>query len=210
MEVKIKMLEEKLNNIKEKYFNSSSKKGMLIKVGIALLILLFVAGIRINNSRQDDILVDESASADSVIETNMYVDISGEVNKPGVYQFESGTRLYEVIDKAGGLTEHADKNGINQAEFVEDGQKIVIPTLNSGGSAGTVMNSSGGESANGLVNINTASKDQLMGITGVGEVIAERIIEYRETNKFKSIEDIQNVKGIGSATYEKMKSEITV
>lgn len=204
------MLEEKLNKIKEMYFNSSSKKGTIVKLGAILLIALIIVGFRINGSKQDDILVDESASADSVVETNMYVDISGEVNKPGVYQFESGTRLYEVIDKAGGLTQHADKNGINQAEFVEDGQKIVIPTLNSGENAGINMNSSGGESANGLVNINTASKDQLMGITGVGEVIAERIIEYRETNRFKSIEDIQNVKGIGSATYEKMKSEITV
>ena len=210
MEVKIKMLEEKLNNIKEKCFNSSSKKGTIVKLGVAILVLLIILGIRINNSKQDDILVNETVSADSVIETNMYVDISGEVNKPGVYQFESGTRLYEVIDKAGGLTEHADKNGINQAEFVEDGQKIVIPTLNSGSGIGTGSNSSGSESTNGLININTASKDQLMGITGVGEVIADRIIEYRESSRFKSIEDIQNVKGIGSATYEKMKSEITV
>ena len=204
------MLEEILKKIKENFSVTESKKMTFIKVGSVALILLLVIGFRLGNSEKDDLLTDISDNAEQVIETNMFIDISGEVNSPGVYQFESGTRLYEVIEKAGGLTEHADKNGINQAEFVEDGQKIVIPTLANNQESNDSYNVSEINSSNGLININTASKDELMDITGVGEVIAERIIEYRTTNRFKSIEDVQNVKGIGSKTFEKMKAEITI
>lgn len=204
------MLEELLKKIKENFSDNESKKMTFIKAGSIALILLLVIGFRLGNSKQDDLVVDISDNAEQVIETNIFIDISGEVNNPGVYQFESGTRLYEVIDKAGGLTEHADKNGINQAEFVEDGQKIVIPTLANNQETNETYGASSIDSSNGLININTASKDELMDITGVGEVIAERIIEYRTTNRFKSIEDVQNVKGIGSKTFEKMKNEITI
>lgn len=204
------MFNEILEKIKENFQNEPDKKSTFIKFASAVLILLIIFGVRMASTKQDDLIVDTSANAEEVVETSMFVDISGEVNNPGVYQFTSGTRLYEVIDKAGGLTNHADKNGINQAEFVEDGQKIVIPSI-----AGSSVEESGpyNESAtnsNGLININNASKSELMEITGVGEVIAERIIEYRNSNRFKNIEELQNVKGIGPATYEKMKTEITV
>lgn len=204
------MFREYLEKFKEKFLNSQEEKDKLIKVGCVILALLILLGFRIVSSRHDDIIVDVSDTAEKVIETNMYVDISGEVKNPGVYQFESGTRLYEVIEKAGGLTKHADKNGINQAEFVEDGQKIIIPTLSSGDISYSDDSTEDSYSANGLININMASKNELMEITGVGEVIADRIIEYRNNNRFKNIEEVKNVKGIGDATFEKMKSQITV
>ncbi len=206
-------LELNLGDVKEFLANVLNDKRRLGKLILILLILLLALGIRLGslNKEEQKIVVSESES-EEVIASEMYVDISGEVNKPGVYIVEDGTRLYEVISKAGGLTKNANTNQINQAGYVEDGEKIVIPSLNDGDStmnAGT-QNIDNSTPSNGLININTAGKDELMSITGVGEVIAGKIIEYRKTKRFKSIEDIMNVKGIGNATYEKMKDEITV
>ena len=189
-----------------------NNKKMVAKVILVVFILLLAVILRINEESHSEVTVDAS-SAEAEIKTDMYVDISGEVNTPGVYEVSSDTRLYEVIEKAGGLTEDADTDSINRAQFVEDGQKIIIPSVSDDtqteGTADSSSVSSGITSA-GLININTASKDELMQITGVGDVIAERIIEYRSSTRFKSIEDIMCVKGIGNATYEKMKSQITV
>ena len=197
------------NEFKDYIRKLLNDKSLLIKMGVIVLVILIAFMIRISNNKNNDITIEASSNSDEVVETTMYVDISGEVKHPGVYQFETGTRLYEVIDKAGGLTKNADKNSINQAEFIEDGEKVVIPTLT--GSEETYSDTEGNESnSNGLINLNTASKEELMNITGVGEVIAGRIIEYRNSTKFKSIEDVMNVKGIGNATFEKMKSQITV
>lgn len=197
------------NEFKDYIRKLSNDKSLLIKAGVIVLVILIAIMIRISNSNNNDITIEASSNSDEVVETTMYVDISGEVKHPGVYQFETGTRLYEVIDKAGGLTKNADKNSINQAEFIEDGEKVVIPALT--GDEETYTNTEGKESNNkGLINLNTASKEELMNITGVGEVIAGRIIEYRESNRFKSIEEVMNVKGIGNATFKKMKSQITV
>lgn len=197
----------------DKFLSNKKRVG---KAALIVLILVFAVVLRINNSEQTDVQVEVTNTAEPVAE-ELYVDISGEIKNPGVYVVEEDTRLYEVINKAGGLTENADTNQINQAGYVEDGEKIIIPSLNIGtdGSSDTeisVTSSVSGTnnvSSNGLININTASKDQLMEISGVGEVIAERIMEYRTSNRFQSVEDIMNVKGIGNATYEKMRSQIT-
>ena len=184
-------------------------KKLLIRAGAVVLLILIALMIRMANSRNNNVTIEASSQAENVVETSMFVDISGAVKNPGVYKFDSGTRLYEVIERAGGLTKRADKDGINQAEFVEDGEKIVIPRV-----AKRNRNGRNGKGANGdnnaLINLNTASREELMNITGVGEVIADRIIEYRNSTRFNSIEDIMNVKGIGNATFEKMKSQITV
>ena len=130
---------------------------------------------------------------------------------PGVYQVTKDTRLYEVIDMAGGLNEDADTDSVNRASFVEDCQKIVIPAKGSGtgaDAAGQAASASPGINEQGLVNINTATLDELKTLNGIGDVIAERIIEYRSSNAFKSKEDIMSVKGIGKGIYEKIKDRI--
>lgn len=197
------------NEFKDYIRKISNDKGLLIKIGVIILVILIAVMIRISNNNKNEITIESSSNSNNLVQTSMYVDISGEVKNPGVYQFDSGTRLYEVIEKAGGLTKKADKNGINQAEFIEDGEKIVIPKL-TGNNKTSINDENNDINNNNLININTASKEELMNITGVGEVIAQRIIEYRSTSRFNTPEDLLNVKGIGNATFEKMKSQITI
>lgn len=159
----------------------------------------------------------ESAESEDADAGVIYIDIGGAVKKPGVYEMKPGDRVFQVIEKAGGLTRKADTAMINQAEEVKDGQKLTIPKRGDAGSdARTAPESaaSGGSSAGsagGKININTADAGTLEQITGVGPVTAQKIIEYREANgSFGSIEEIRNVSGIGEKTFEKMKGEITV
>ncbi len=140
----------------------------------------------------------------------IYVDISGQIHNPGVYSVEEGARVFEVIEKAGGLTEDASVEQINQAEAVSDGQKIVIPAKGEELLAAEVYDISG-KASRGLININTADSQTLQEIPGVGPATAEKIIAYRtENGRFAKIEDIRNVSGIGEKTFEKLKDKITV
>lgn len=202
-----------MDEVKGLFKKLLEKKKLVGKVALIAIILLLAIVIRMNNSGEDEVQVEVSDTIDTnKVVAEMYVDISGEVNNPGVYEVDSNTRMYEVIKKAGGLTDDADTNLINQADFVEDGEKIVIPTINEDAEDQYYDSNDDTESytSSGLININKASKEQLMEISGVGEVIAQRIIDYRKTNRFKSKEDIMNVSGIGEATYEKMKSQICI
>lgn len=198
-----------------KFKNSLDKllKNKIKLAKILLIVLIIVAAIfiKVNNKNKDEVKV-EVNNNDNIATQEMYVDISGEVNNPGVYIVEPETRLFEVIQKAGGLTDYADTNQINQADFVEDGEKIIIPSSNSTIDSNQNIISESVEipSNSRIININTASKDQLMTVSGIGEVTAEKIIEYRSKHRFKKKEDIMNIKGIGNAKFEKMKDEICV
>ena len=144
----------------------------------------------------------------------MYVDISGEVITPGVYKVNDGTRLFQVIEMAGGLTENADVNSLNRAEIVYDGQKIIVSSGNGGGlnsiSEDTAGNANKGIT-NGKVNLNLADSATLQTIPGIGPSKSERILDYRNTNgRFKTIEDIMNITGIGEKTFESIRAYITV
>ena len=141
--------------------------------------------------------------------TKMYVDISGCVVNPDIYQVDEGMRLFDVINLAGGLTEDADRNGFKQAEQVTDGEKIVIPSKD--GEITSYSQGSGSTGQGGKININSADSAALQQIPGVGPSTAGKIIDYREQNgRFKSKEDIKNVSGIGDKTYDKLEDMITV
>ena len=193
----------------------------LVKILSITAILLLAVILRIHGANKADITVgtadavtaeetDTSGETDGPVSSDkiIYIDLGGAVAKPGVYKVTPDTRLYMVIEMAGGLTEDADTNHVNQASFVEDGEKIIIPSK--GDPAAAVNDVQGTSAADqyGLVNINIASKDELMTLNGIGEVMAERIIEYRTGNRFKNKEDIMSVKGIGSGIYEKIKDSI--
>ena len=147
------------------------------------------------------------------------VYVIGEVKNPGVVEIEEGDRIEDAIILAGGTTENTDLSKINLAYYLEDGQKIVVPSIhdnieNEGENNNEDLSEAGvvGESSNdSKVNINTASETELQTLSGIGESLAERIVTYREENgKFKNIEDIKNVSGIGDKKFESLKEYIKV
>lgn len=200
-----------------------NKKNKIKIVAVPVLVIAAVLFFWLN-SGSDEIKIDEGNSSaieeDGVsqqevnsTQSHLYVDIGGEVMKPGVYEVSDGTRLFEVIDKAGGLTEDADIDGINRAETVQDGQKIMIgrhgenPDENRDSYSANNVTDSGEDK----VNINTADAAALQTIPGIGPSKADRIIEYRESEgKFNEIDDIKNISGIGNKTFESIKEYITV
>ena len=218
-----------VKKIKDAFEDILADKKTLIKILSVVLILLAALILRIHDEGKADITIE---TADTAAETEysengketsedsnnstssqIFVDIGGAVKKPGVYQVSDDTRLFQVIEMAGGLTENADADHVNRASFVEDGQKIIIPVKGSEISNDSVPASEYTDPQvqdDDLININTASADELKTLTGVGDVTAEKIIEYRSTKAFKSKEDIMSVNGIGSKIYEKIKDRITV
>ncbi len=146
----------------------------------------------------------------------VFVHLAGAVVSPGVYQVEEGSRIYQVIDLAGGLTEEADKDFLNMAQTVTDGQKIVVYTkeeVEEGKISETVnsITSNGAALDEAKINLNTADKDTLMKLAGIGEAKADAILAYRtEHGGFRTIEEIMEVPGIKSAAFEKIKDDIIV
>lgn len=144
------------------------------------------------------------------------VYVCGFVNSPGVYNMSSGERIADAIIAAGGMSEDADVNYLNQALKLTDGLKIYVPGKDETAEDSVpeeiqINDGSTGLVQDGKVNINTADKDELMSLSGIGESRALAIIEYREQNGFfKNIEDIMNVSGIKDAMFEKICDYITV
>ena len=148
------------------------------------------------------------------------VFVCGAVADPGVYEFPEGTRIDEAIKAAGGFLADADKNYVNLAARLTDGVKLQIPTLEevADGRVGQGDTYSEGSDAdtntgtgNALVNINTATKEQLTSIPGIGDGIAGKIIRYREDNgSFRTKEDIMKVSGIKDKFFAKIRDHITV
>ena len=165
------------------------------------------------------------------------VDIKGEVNNPGIYKLKKGSRIIDVVGEAGGLTESADTSVINLSKKITDEMVIIIYSRQEVENwvatkqqeeylqkkclleeEGQVENDacieekteSEKKQPSAMVNINTATKEELMTLSGIGETKAEAIISYREKTPFQKIEDLKNVSGIGDSTFEEIKSNITV
>ncbi|CAF1862600.1 competence protein ComEA [Bacillus subtilis] len=153
----------------------------------------------------ENTVVKQEANNDESSET-IVIDIKGAVQHPGVYEMRTGDRVSQAIEKAGGTKEQADEAQVNLAEILQDGTVVYIPKK---GEETAVQQGDGGKGA--LVNINTATLEELQGISGVGPSKAEAIIAYREENgRFQTIEEITKVSGIGEKSFEKIKSSITV
>lgn len=163
----------------------------------------------------DDSLDTGSASAGSE-EKTVYIHICGAVKNPGVYRFKKKPRVVEVIKKAGGFTKKAQKDSLNQAAVVEDGTQLVIPKKSGKKPAKTQQQMGAGKntadsSDDGKININQASKEKLMELSGIGESKAAQIISYREENgAFQKIEDIMKISGIKEGVFGRIKDFITV
>lgn len=145
------------------------------------------------------------------------VFVCGQVAEPGVYELPAGSRIYQAVEEAGGMLETADETYVNQAQYLEDGQRIYIPSVEEVASGlteayeGDASGQTDDAEADGRVNINTASKEELMTLTGIGEKKAEAIIQYREASGgFQTVEELMQVEGIKEGTFEKIKEDIKV
>lgn len=168
----------------------------------------------------------EEVSETAEIEEKIVVHITGAVKKEGVIYLKKGARIVDAIKEAGGETKEADLSQVNLAYELQDGQKIYIPNKNEKVSQyiistnGETIDSNGANTGNeststskegAKVNINTATQNELDGLPGIGPALAQRIIDFREENgNFKSIEDIQNVKGIGDSKFDEIRDKIVV
>lgn len=133
-------------------------------------------------------------------ESEIIVDIKGEVNNPGVYSLTTSDRLIDLINLAGGFTEEADQLRINLATKLTDEMVIVVPKI---------KNNDDNEQSK--ISINTATKDELMSLPGIGAVKAEAIINFREENDgFKTLEELLLVSGIGDVTFNEIKNYVTL
>ena len=138
----------------------------------------------------------------------IFVDVKGAVKHPGVFETTKDKRVKDLIEEAGGLLDDADTSTLNLSQKVKD--QMVIYVLKYGEKPKQISDSSSSSNTD-VININTANKEQLMKISGVGKTKAEAIISYREKNgDFKKKEDITKVHGIGKATFEKIKDKIEV
>lgn len=204
------------------------------KQKIILIILITIIGIGIycytnaieNTSEEEIENVLEVAQTNTTKETeekNIFVHIAGCVQKEGMLELSSNSRIADAIEKAGGLTQEADLSDINLAYLLEDGMKIYIPnqnerqennekTENTAKTENTpsmqIQNTS---TKQDVININTATQEELDTLPGIGPATATKIIEYRkEKGKFKQKEEIKEVSGIGEAKYEKIKEYISI
>lgn len=212
-------------NIKKYLFNIV----IIISFGLLCYFVIYKLNYfekKINNNTNNTL--EEKIELSSNIDNIEYVivDIKGEVNIPGVYELIKGSRVIDVIMEASGLTENANTRYINLSKILNDGDSIIIYSnkeiedskkdkteeciceeINSACIEENTTNSI----SNDLININTATKEQLMTLTGIGESKANEIIKYREENgNFKSIDEIINVNGISEKIFEKIKSNITI
>lgn len=148
----------------------------------------------------------------------IYVHIEGAIHFSGIKEVPKGTRLFELIEIAGGETEDADISKVNLASILKDEQKVYIPFIekvedfqNKESLQKNQERDGENSNRNHLININEASLEELQILDGIGPSMAEKIISYREEfGYFTSVEEIQQVSGIGDAKYEKIKNFITI
>ena len=173
--------------------------------------------------------VKETMKEENSESTFFKIDIKGEVKKPGVYEVSSSMNVNDAIKLAGGIKKGATTENINLSKLLNSEMVIVVSkkkksnitsTTNSviktdasvltSEVVGNVVETNNMQTDSKLVSLNTATLDELMTLPGIGEQKAKLIIEYRITNKFKNIEDIKNVSGIGESLFEKVKDYITI
>lgn len=212
-----------------------SKKQKIIFITIGTLMVTFIGYYIIQKQENynyneieletvENDIEDSINKEEKIEDTNIIVHITGEIINDGIIEIEEGSRIADVIEEAGGITEEADLSKVNLAYQVSDGQKIYIPNVNEeddesqSGSEEYITNEAGdnviieGKGINTeKVNINTATQTELETLNGIGPSTALKIINYRNENgKFETIEDIKNVPGIGEQKFENIKEDICV
>ena len=164
------------------------------------------SGVSFSNTSNE--INNKDEKAEDKHDEKIFVDVKGAVKHPGVFETTKDKRVKDLIEEAGGLLDDADTSTLNLSQKVKD--QMVIYVLKHGEKPKQISDSSSSSNTD-VININTANKEQLMKISGVGKTKAEASISYREKNgDFKKKEDITKVRGIGKATFEKIKDKIEV
>ncbi|MGY3739016.1 helix-hairpin-helix domain-containing protein [Granulicatella elegans] len=201
------------------------KKVLSIIGGVlAVIVIILVGRGMMASPTKEKVMVTNAVNTTRVEEAttmmpqNCYVDIKGEVLRPGVYEFSCESRIQEVIKKAGGFTEEADETKINLAQKISDQMQIIVPNVHSkqedgltegNSEKGSSTNTSVSNSKQGTININTATLEELQTIKGIGKKKAEAILQYRkEHGAFRTKEDLLQVKGIGKKALEAIESQV--
>jgi competence protein ComEA len=184
------------------HYSQSQKRALLI-IGSVLLILSVFIVARGNSQSSQAIEVIPI----TIAEPEIFVDVTGAVNNPGVYTLTGKSRVIDAIKAAGDSAPGADLSTINLARVLNDGEQIYVDS--------TVVNSRGVRVSKaiprGPININRATARQLDALDGVGPVIAQRIVDYRKINgSFLSIDDLQKVSGIGAAKFAQIKAKVRI
>lgn len=192
-------------------------KGLQEKLILGLLVLLLIGGgfwraaqhknpefgaLQAGFTRQtDDTIAPDEQEAEMIT-----VHLVGAVTIPGVYHLPAGSRVYELLEMGGGLTEEADTEGLNQARPLLDGEQVWVGTrVEAGESQRSAL------SQEGKININRATTTELMALPGIGEVRARQIVEYRDKNGlFTDPRELMDVSGIGEKTYSSLADLITI
>lgn len=193
---------------------------MILKKKITEFLIAGVLLLVCTACRQPAVIYDSSAEDTEMISERMAdkgeasesvpmlcVYVCGEVQEPGVYELEPDSRIADAIDAAGGMTENAAQTYLNLAERVTDGQKIEVLSVSEAAEREEAFR----QKAKGLVNLNQASEEELMTLTGIGEAKAKDILLYREQHGgFSSIEELMEIPGIKSGVFQKIKDQITI
>lgn len=205
-----------------------NKKQKIIVVVLIIIMCIVIGYYIISKTEKYDysdiekisnIIEEDQEVDDNIIENKIVIHITGEVEEEGVIELEKGARISDAIEEAGGTTEEADLSNVNLAYSLSDGQKVKIPNINEKDEeiivveekAGDNIIIEGNKSKEEKININKAAQTEIETLPGIGPSTALKIINYRnEHGKFKNIEDIKNVFGIGDSKFENIKEYICV
>lgn len=190
------------------------------KIGGCILLMVVIGScfactkketVQLKESSVEQVEKTKETTVKEDISKSIYVYICGAINKPGVYELPSESRVYQAVEKAGGLTTEADQTYLNQAEALKDGARIYVPTQGELEKEPETLPVPGEQETTDKVNINTAKKEDFMSLTGIGEAKAVAILKYREENgSFQSIEELKNIEGIKDGVFNKVKENITI
>ncbi len=205
-----------------------NKKQKIIVVVLIIIMCIVIGYYIISKTEKYDysdiekisnIIEEDQEVDDNIIENKIVIHITGEVEEEGVIELEKGARISDAIEEAGETTEEADLSNVNLAYSLSDGQKVKIPNINEKDEeiivveekAGDNIIIEGNKSKEEKININKAAQTEIETLPGIGPSTALKIITYRnEHGKFKNIEDIKNVSGIGDSKFENIKEYICV
>jgi competence protein ComEA len=205
---------------------STLSRNELIGLGVVVVITLGGVGLWYTRSLPKPVAVQASPAPGVITDASgvpvltspspspvpVLVDVAGWVRRPGVYEFVSGERVIDAVDAAGGARPGADLSALNLAAPLADGTQILVPKAGvAPGGSGTTIPGAGGTDGGNLINVNTASATELEELDGVGEVIAAAIVDYRtENGPFTSVDQLEDVSGIGPSTLEGIRDSVTV